>query len=341
MSNDRLKVGVIGVGHLGRHHARNYAAIDSADLVGVYDPNPTQGRSVAVANHTQYFEALDDLLARVQAVSVVTPTQSHHAVVHQALEANCHVLVEKPITTTVAEADDLIHMAAQKGRVLQVGHIERFNGAIMAAYDHIKQPLFIECHRLAPFNPRGTDVSVVLDLTIHDLDIVLGFVGGNVASVQAVGVPVISQSIDIVNVRLEFVNGCVANITTSRVSAKVERKIRFFQRSCYVSVDLLNKTVDIFQKKADLMAWIEKDASGYTRIKDASSPEEIAKKIIDHKHINAEDQEPLRAELVSFIDCVQTGKPPTVSGVEGRRALHLAYQIIEEISKKHALTDVL
>ncbi len=179
--NPNIRVGVVGVGHLGRHHARNYAALNCVELIGVHDTNPEQNREIAAANQTRSFFALDEMLDAIDAVSVATPTKSHFQIVKQALEANCHVIVEKPMTTTVEEADELIELAAGRNKVLQVGHIERFNGAILAIQDQIKAPMFIECHRLAPFNPRGTDVSVILDLTIHDIDIVMSFVNDRVA----------------------------------------------------------------------------------------------------------------------------------------------------------------
>ena len=184
---------------------------------------------------------------------------------------------------------------------------------------------------LAPFNPRGTDVSVVLDLTIHDLDIVLSFVADRVSSIRAVGVPVISQSIDIANVRLEFENGCVANITTSRVSVKMERKIRFFQKDAYFSVDMLNKTVDLFRKKADISQFVETSQNGYTTLKAGDDPASLVQQLVAHERITSDKIEPLHAELSSFVDCVREGKPPLVSGAEGRRALELAYEIIRII----------
>jgi len=247
------------------------------------------------------------------------------------LRAGCDVLVEKPITATLKEADGLIHIAEKFGRILQVGHIERFNGAIQAIQDLIDQPLFIECHRLAPYNPRGTDVPVILDLAIHDLDIVLGFVHSPIRAIGAVGAPIISKSADIGNIRIEFENGCVANITVSRVSAKATRKIRFFQKNCYFSVDLLNKTVDVFRKKVDIDLLTRTDKSGYTEVINDGSGGSLLEKIVDYQRIIADQTEPLRAELASFIECIQMNRTPLVSGREGRRALSAAYRIIKII----------
>lgn len=336
MEAKKIRAGVIGVGHLGRHHARIYSEMSQVELVGIYDTNPDQARQIAEVSRTESYESLAHLLDAVDAVSVATPTNTHHDIVRQALEADCHVIVEKPITVSVSDADDIVTLAANKGLKLQVGHIERFNGAIQAVHERITSPLFIECHRLAPFNPRGTDVSVILDLTIHDLDIVLGFVPSRVVSIHAVGVPVISNSIDIANVRLEFENGCVANITTSRVSAKVTRKIRFFQKDAYFSIDMLTKSVDVFEKKADLRDLIQQDASGYTQIK-GSPDTSLIEKIVSHQTITADQVEPLRVELDAFVSCIVNDTEPIVSGRDGRNALALAHQIIGMIEQKKSL----
>ncbi len=334
MWKDTIRVGVIGVGHLGRHHVRNYAAMANTELIGAYDTDFPHSEQIAESYNIECYTSLDDLLQAVDAVSVATPTKSHYNIVRKALEANCQVIVEKPICATIEEADKLIELAAKQKLILQVGHIERFNGAILAIEDQIINPLFIECHRLAPFNPRGTDVSVILDLTIHDLDIVLGFAKSRVKSFHAVGVPVISNSIDIANLRLEFESGCVANITTSRVSTKVTRKIRFFQKDAYFSVDLHKKIVDIFKKKIDFTSQIRQTPDGYTQVKNNGSQTSDTEKVFAHQRIVADRVEPLRVELESFVNCIEQNKPPIVSGLEGRNALQLAYNAIDIIKRR-------
>ena len=333
MNLEKVKVGVIGVGHLGKHHARNYHEIPTADLIGIYDSNHDAMNQIAGQFNTAAFPAMEDLLNAVDAVSIATPTNTHFTVVQKALTAGCHVLVEKPITKTTAEAENLIDLAKSMGKILQVGHIERFNGAILAIKDRLIKPLFIESHRLAPFNPRGTDVSVVLDLMIHDLDIILSFVKSPIELIHAVGVPVISKSIDIANIRLQFEDGCVANVTTSRVSAKVTRKIRFFQKESYFSVDFHKKAVDIFTKGANLQQFLQQDHSGYTQLKDGINPEILKQQLVNHQTIDAGNVEPLRAELESFIQTIQNNERPVVSGEDGLMALRLAQQIIEIIEK--------
>ena len=305
----RLRVGVIGVGHLGQHHARLYAGLSGAALEGVADTDPDRARSVAERYGPTVYPDAASLLAKVDAVSVAVPTTAHHVVVKRCLEAGVHVLVEKPIAVTEEEARDLVDLARDKGRVLQVGHIERFNPAIRAVRKHITTPGFIESHRLSPFGERGTDVDVVLDLMIHDLDMVLSFAPGPVEDIRAAGVPVLSSSVDIANARIAFQSGCVANLTASRVSMTRMRKLRLFQRDAYISVD--------YQARQGIIC--------RRRIGRGGRPE------IESEPVQAADDEPLRLQLESFVRAAATGGQPEVSGEDGIAALALAHRVLEAI----------
>ena len=235
----KIRAAVVGVGYLGRFHAQKYAQLSGCELVGVVDSNRDTREQVAAELGTAAFEDHRALTGKVDAVSVATPTPAHFAIARDLLEGGAHVLVEKPITETTVEARALIELARARGRVLQVGHLERFNAAILAAEPHLRAPRFIECHRLAPYRERGTDVNVVLDLMIHDIDIVQTIVGVPIESIDAIGTPVFSDEIDIANARIRFANGCIANATASRVSVKTERKLRIFEDDAYLSLDLL------------------------------------------------------------------------------------------------------
>lgn len=312
----KLRLGVIGVGHLGYHHARLYHAMEDIVLAGVADPDDTaRARIQEDFDGIPAFTDADDLLAAgVDAVSIAAPTSDHRPLVQQALEAGVHVLVEKPMAATVAEAEEMVATARHAQRVLQVGHIERFNGAVMALFDAAMTPRFIECHRLSPFPGRGTDVSVVLDLMIHDLDIVLRLADAEVKSVDAVGVPVFSEEEDIANVRLRFGSGCVANLTASRVSMERMRKIRIFDPNAYVSTDYSAQEVLVYSKKPGP---IPPDANPMDFI--AVRPLPVRK------------EEPLKLELEAFVACVRNGGSPVVSGEDGLRALKLAWRIIDDM----------
>jgi predicted dehydrogenase len=307
-----IRAGVVGAGHLGYHHARNYALLEGVELAGLADPDPER-RAKAAADFgvPVYATAAELLAAGVDAVSVVTPTTTHHAMVMECLAAGAHVLVEKPIAPALDEAEAMVAAARDAERLLQVGHIERFNGAVMALAESLRHPRFIECHRLSPFPMRGTDVSVVLDLMIHDLDIVFALTHSEVVSIDAVGVPVFSESEDIANVRLRFASGCVANLTSSRVSLEKMRKIRIFEDNAYVSTDYSAQEVVVYRKKPGA-------------IPEGANPMEH----IEIQPLDVKKDEPLKLELASFIDCVRTGKPPVVSGEDGLRALRLARDII-------------
>jgi predicted dehydrogenase len=305
----KLRVGVIGVGHLGQHHARLYATLPESTLVGVTDHDLKRAQTVADKHGARLYPDVIALLAEVDAVSIAVPTSAHHAVAKLCLNAGVHVLVEKPITVTLAEATELIELARHRGCILQVGHIERFNPAIRAVRSDIKSPGFIECHRLSPYGERGTDVDVVLDLMIHDLDMVLSFKPGAVEEVRAAGVPVLSSTIDIANARIAFTSGCVANFTASRVSTTRMRKLRLFQRDAYLSVDYQARQAAILRRQVGVN----------------QRPEifmEPAKTI---------DEEPLKLELAAFLHAIVSGTPPAVSGEDGAAALALAHQVLASI----------
>lgn len=304
-----IRVGVIGVGHLGQHHARLYAGLAGARLVGVMDVDADRAGLIADRHGAQTFARAGDLLDRVDAVSVAVPTSAHYEVVKACLEAGVHVLVEKPITATPAEATGLIDLARAKGRVLQVGHVERFNPIMRALRPHIHKPGFIECHRLSPFGQRGTDVDVVLDLMIHDLDLILSLEPGPVEEIRAAGVPVLSPNIDIANARIQFAGGCVANLTSSRVSAMRMRKLRVFQRDGYISMD--------YQARQGMICRRTVNAAG--------------KPSIEMEQVKGDDEEPLKAQLEAFLSAVRNGQDPTVSGEAGAAALELAHQILQSI----------
>ncbi|MBI5806749.1 Gfo/Idh/MocA family oxidoreductase [candidate division TA06 bacterium] len=313
----KLKIGVIGVGSLGQHHARVCAELTNAELAGVADLNETRGREIAGRHQVPFFADHRELLKQVDAVSIVVPTTMHHQVARDSLEAGKHVLVEKPITATVEQAEELLKLAGSNNLKLQVGHIERFNPALLAASPHIHDPKFIECLRISPFGGRNTDVPVVLDLMIHDIDIVLSLVNSELERVSAIGCSLVSGREDIANARLEFKNGCVANLTASRISGKKERKMRFFQKDSYVAVDFLNHGVRVHKLKGD--------PGG---VSDLSQVMELIEPEIDQV-------EQLKAELGSFADCIINDTIPLVSGRDGLRALQVAEEIMEEIEKRN------
>ena len=307
--SDRLRAAVIGVGYLGRFHAQKYAAHPGVDLVAVVDIDRDQVRSVASALGVEGATDFRGLVGRIDCASVVVPTQEHYAVAGDLLAAGVDVLVEKPLATTIDEGKALVELAARSGRVLQVGHLERFNPAIRALEGLIKQPRFIECNRLAPFSERGTDVDVVLDLMIHDLDVVLSMVQSPVRSVEAVGVPVLTPSVDIANARIRFANGCTANFTASRVSFKRERKLRIFQPDAYFSVDYGERRVRICRR--------EEEPGGVPTLS------------LEERQVEEEDA--LEVEIDSFLRAVRAQEPPPVTGWDGLRALEVAHVIRESV----------
>jgi predicted dehydrogenase len=310
-----IRIGVIGVGHLGFHHARVYSALEGVELVGVVDSDADRAMKVSLEFGAPMFTAVEELLAKgVDAVSIVVPTSAHRDVALQCIEAGVDVLVEKPIAATIEEAEAIVEAARTRDRIVQVGHIERFNGAVVALMEAVKDPRFIECHRLSPYPNRGDDVSVVLDLMIHDLEILLALVGKEVAQVDAIGVPVFSKFEDIANARIRFANGCVANVTASRVSMEKMRKIRIFASDAYVSTDYSAQEVIIYRKKAGVMA-----------------PNVTPMEMIDIEPLDVHKEEPLKRELESFVSCVRERKRPLVSGEDALAALQLAQRVMDAI----------
>ncbi len=307
MSDGRLRCAVIGTGKMGRLHARKYAALPECELVAVVDRDGAVAAQAAAESGAEALTDYAPLLGCVDAVSIAVPTSLHHRVARDFLDAGAHVLVEKPITVTLEEADDLIELARRRRRVLQVGHIERFNAALMALDLERAPPRFIEATRIAPFSARGADVSVVLDLMIHDIDLILALVGADVERVDAVGTPVFTDDIDIANARLVFAGGCVANVTASRVSQKVERKMRLFLPDGYAAVD--------FQNRA-----LQRVRLGEPRMRDG-----IPNVLTETRVFEGDD--PLATEIRCFLACALSGAEPPTSGVTGRRALALAAQI--------------
>ena len=302
-----LRCAVVGAGYLGRFHAQKYAALADCELVGVADPSAEARERLKGELGVPTFADHRELLGRVDAVSIATPTSLHHALARDFLAAGAHALVEKPITATAEEARELIALAASKGLVLQVGHLERFNPVILAVEGELSNPRFIESNRLAPFKPRGTDVSVVLDLMIHDIDLIEHVVRSPIASIDAIGAPVFTDEIDIANARIRFANGCVADVTASRISLKAERKLRVFQADAYLSIDLQQKILTVIRKK------------------DAAPVESPAQVSIEEDSFDQGDA--LLAEIEAFLRSVRAGSPPVVSGEDGLRALETAMQI--------------
>lgn len=322
-----LKIGVLGAGHLGKIHLRCLAAIENYHLVGFHDPDPAIAETVAAEFGLKAFDSLHQLIEAVDVVDIVTPTVAHFGCAAEALKMSKHVFIEKPIVTTPSEALDLMKIAAEAGVKVQVGHVERFNPAFMAARQHLNQPMFIETHRLAMFNPRGTDVPVILDLMIHDIDIVLSVVKSPVKRISASGVAIVSDTPDIANARLEFDNGCVANLTASRLSLKNMRKSRFFQRDAYISVDFLSKEFEIV-RIAD---------------SDPSNPNPLAMTLDlgsdkGVKEIQFEKPEvtPINAiqtELAEFALSIINDTPPPVTIDDGYLALEVAHRIINKLNR--------
>jgi predicted dehydrogenase len=317
-----LPIGVIGVGSLGFHHARILREVAGARMVGVHDSNAERAASVAAELGVRAFAGVEELLDEVEAAIVAVPTVEHHRVAMQALDRGVHLLIEKPLATTLEQADEIVARAAERGLLVATGHVERFNAAVRAAEQYVRSPRFVESHRLAPFNPRGTDVAVVLDLMIHDIDLVLSLVRAPVTQVDAVGVPVLTPSVDIANARLRFEGGAVANITASRVSRERMRKIRLFQPSGYLSLDLAAGTGEFLRIREGVVL--------------GSSGSEMPQlsEIVERVELGGDGKEPLRAELESFVAAVHGDGKLVVSGEDGRRALAVALDIVQR-SEEH------
>ncbi len=318
------RVGVIGAGSLGFHHARILRDVAGAQMVGIFDASPERAAAVSSELGVHAFPSLDAFLSSVDAAVVAVPTTAHAEVALQALDAGVHLLIEKPIAASVEEADAICAKAEANGLIVATGHVERFNGALRACEEYLEDPRFAESHRLAPFGPRGTDVAVVLDLMIHDIDLLLGLVRRPVESVDAVGVGVLTGNVDIANARLVFEGGAVANITASRVSMERMRKIRFFQRSGYISLDLAKGTGEFLRlKKGATMP--EGDVSLLSLMS-----------IVERIELKGDGAEPLRAELEAWVAAVRGEAPLVVSGRDGRDALDIALRIMEKI-EHHAV----
>lgn len=308
-----IKTAVIGVGYLGKFHADKYADLPNSDLIAVVDASEKTAKAIAAKHGVKALADYKSLLGNVDAVSIAAPTTLHYQIAKDFLSNGTHVLIEKPITVTVAEADELIDLAKSNNRLIQVGHLERFNAAILDLDTVLEgQPMFIESHRLAPFNPRATDVNVVFDLMIHDIDIILNIVRSDIKSIAASGTPVLTNSIDIANVRLEFENGCVANVTASRASMKTERKMRLFQPDSCITIDFHNRIMNVYRKGEKEM---------YPGIPEIESTESVY-----------EDNDALKAEIIAYLNSIETGTPTLVSGEDGRRALAAASEISKLLS---------
>lgn len=318
--NQKLKIGVLGAGHLGKIHLRLLQESSDYELVGFYDSQPQIAAKISREFGYRSFSEVDSLLDEVDVIDIVTPTISHFELGKKALEKGLHIFLEKPITATVEEANELVSLAKAKGVLGMVGQVERFNPALMAANPYINTPMFIETHRLAEFNPRGTDVSVVLDLMIHDIDAILSVVQSKVIDVQASGVSIISETPDIANARLRFENGCVANLTASRISMKTMRKSRFFQRDAYVSVDFFEKKTEVVRmqnapESAEDFAMILENAEG-------------VKKQIFFDNPEVKEGNAILMELEHFADAINNNIEPIVSLQAGTSALEVAHQIL-------------
>lgn len=320
-----LKIGVLGAGHLGKIHIKLLQQIEGYELVGFYDPDDVNAAKAVEEYGVERFESMDDLIDAIDVVDIVTPTISHFDCAQRAIKKTKHVFIEKPLANTLSEAKSLISLAEEANVKGQVGHVERFNPAFLSVSERTLQPMFIESHRLAMFNPRGTDVSVVLDLMIHDIDIILSIVQANVKRVSASGVAVVSKAPDIANARIEFDNGCVANITASRISMKQMRKIRLFQPNNYISIDLLEKKTEVFSLSN----------------KDFEGPAEALEidlgggqvKLIHYEEPEVHNVNSIKLELELFRDAINNNTDPVVSLADGYNALQVAYQVLEKIEK--------
>lgn len=315
----KIRTAVIGVGYLGKYHAEKYSYLPNSELVAVCDTNQQQCEEIAASHHVAAIFDYRQLIGKVDAVSIAVPTFLHYSIAKFFLENHVHVLLEKPITNTVAEANEIIAIAKRNNLILQIGHLERFNSTLEALKHILKEPRFIESYRLAPFRPRGTDVNVVLDLMIHDIDLIQDIVGSPIKRIAANGADILSNHIDIANARIEFHNGAVANVTASRVSAKMERKLRIFQHDAFISLDLHNKKLDIHRKGESQMF--------------PGIPEIIR----EEQSFEAGDQ--LRDEIISFLDCITYNKPPIVSGEDGKKALATAIEITRIVTEQKFMEE--
>lgn len=326
----RIKIGQVGVGHLGERHCAALSQIPKAELAGIFDINLEKSLRISKTHRIKSFTVFEDLLAEVEALIVAVPTRYHFEIVQKALSHKVHVFVEKPITTTVAEADELIRIAEKQNLILQVGHIERFNPALQALSHEALIPMFIESHRLASFNPRGTDVAVVLDLMIHDLDIILNLVKSPIQRIDASGVAVISPEIDIANARIKFENGCVANVTASRISHKKMRKMRLFQKDAYISIDFLNRYTEVYR-----LSEVSSDDENSRRLV-LGQIDKNGEKQITYEKLEGRNYDPLKMELLAFLKAVISREKPLVDGNAARKVLGLATEITRIIEDQNS-----
>jgi len=321
-----LKIGVAGVGKFGKNHARILMKSELCDMIGVYDKDPAQLKKTALDLQVKAFDSYEKLLNKIEAIVIVVTTSFHYEMAKMALEKGVHTFIEKPITSELWQAEELVDLAEKQGLKIQVGHIERFNPVVMEVADKIKNPMFAECHRIAPFNARAVDVPVILDLMIHDIDLVLSFIKSEVIEIRASGAGIMTKSIDIANARLEFENGAVANVTASRISMKSSRKLRFFQKDGYFSLDFQKLKATFISKSKKLYKVLPKIIRGKYDEVDVND-------VVDILDVDASNREKdaLTMELESFIQAIAVDINPIVDGVDGMRALKIALEIIEKI----------
>ena len=324
---NKAKIGVIGTGHLGKIHTKLFKEVDNCEFVGIYDKDFECAKKVGAEFKIKPFENLDELLDEVDAVDIVATTSAHYELAKTAFAKNKHVFVEKPITKHIWEAEDLVKIAKEKKLILQVGHIERFNPALISLEKYHLNPLFIQTDRLAQFNPRGTDVTVVLDLMIHDIDIILSLVQSEVKNISASGVAVVSENIDIANARIEFENGAVANVTASRISQKKMRKMRMFQRDAYISLDFITGVSEVFR----LVPPDKVPSSPFMAFGEMGTGDK--KKVVVYEQPELKEVNALKMELELFVDAIVKGERPIVSGKDGLKALHVAEMIVTKIEE--------
>ena len=327
-----LKTGLIGVGHLGRIHLQQLSEIPDLQVVGIYDLDPGRSADVSRATGVRSFDDPIQLIEAADMVDVVSPTPTHFGFATECLKRGKHVFIEKPLAATVEEADQIVRLTEETGLTVQVGHVERFNPAFVAARSFLDKPMFIEAHRLAQFNIRGTDVSVIFDLMIHDLDIILSLNPEPVTGIQASGVSVISDTPDIANARIEFANGCVANLTASRISIKKMRKVRFFQKNAYISVDFLKKKAEVIRLKE-----LSGEPDPLAMVVDLGGIK--GKKIIYFDNPEVHDTNAIRDELEQFTKAIRNSHKPVVTAHDGSRAVRVAHEISEKINNLHPVTD--
>jgi len=320
-----LKIGVFGAGHLGKIHIQQWLQIEEVQLIGFYDPNDAQAETIVAKHNLQRFTNMNSLIEAVDAIDIVSPTTSHYEIAKKCLLSGKHVFIEKPLAYTLEEGKELVQLVKEANVKCQVGHVERYNPAFIAVGEQLLQPMFIEAHRLAQFNPRGTDVSVILDLMIHDIDIVLSLVKSPVKRISASGVAVLSETADIANARIEFDNGCVANLTSSRISLKNMRKMRLFQRDAYIGIDFLDKKTEIVRLKDDLGLPLDmldiplETGSGEKKVISVQMPEITP--------INA-----IRTELSEFVTAIVKDRPVRISVYDGYQAMDVAHQVLKKMS---------